>query len=195
MQTSDGVVSIHGKEYLTVARRVHDFREKHPDYSITSKLISSDDNVIVRATIKDAHGRVLATGLAEEARGSTQINRTSALENAETSAVGRCLAFLGMGGTEIASADEVANAIANQSPDLLVEHNKVLRDCFLSVVGIKRHIENKEWDALAEVWEELSDDEKTALWIAPSKGGIFSTEERTALKCDEFNQSRKARKE
>ena len=65
------------------------------------------------------------------------INKTSALENAETSAVGRALAFLGFAGTEIASADEVANAIKQQNfkPDNVVkpleveEENMITAEC------------------------------------------------------------------
>jgi hypothetical protein len=58
---------------------------------------------------------VIATGLAEEKRTSSQINRTSALENCETSAIGRALAAFGLGGSEYASANEVQNAIHQQS--------------------------------------------------------------------------------
>ena len=54
---------------------------------------------------------IVATGHAEEYRDSSKINKTSALENAETSAIGRALASFGLGGTEFASADEVARAI------------------------------------------------------------------------------------
>ena len=68
----------------------------------------------MKATISDEQGRVRATGHAEEVRASSQINKTSALENAETSAIGRALAALGYAGTEFASADEVAQAITQQ---------------------------------------------------------------------------------
>jgi hypothetical protein len=65
----------------------------------------------------EAEGRtfVLATGYAEERRDSTTINKTSALENCETSAIGRALAAYGYAGTEYASADEVAQAVRQQS--------------------------------------------------------------------------------
>ena len=60
-------------------------------------------------------GRVLANGLAEEFKGSTFINKTSYVENCETSAWGRALGNLGIGlETSVASADEMQNAIANQ---------------------------------------------------------------------------------
>ena len=112
-----GVVNIRGKEYQTVALRVQKFREAHPNWSLTSEVLFRDaDCVVIKSIIADETGRVLATGHAEEFRNSSQINGTSALENAETSAHGRCLAALGLGGTEFASANEVQNAIHQQSP-------------------------------------------------------------------------------
>lgn len=109
----DGKVNIHGKEYLTVAYRINKFREDHKSHCITTDIYSSGDKlVVVKATIIDHGDRVVATGFAEEDRTKGTINKTSALENCETSAVGRALAFFGYAGTEIASADEVANANA-----------------------------------------------------------------------------------
>lgn len=116
MATKDtGIVNIHGKEYQTVAKRVGDFRTAFPFYTLETIIVERNaDEVVMRAMISDDQGRLLATGYAEEKRTSSQINRTSALENAETSAIGRALAAFGMGGTEYASADEVANAITQQ---------------------------------------------------------------------------------
>jgi len=115
-QEQTGIVMIHGREYQTVALRVRKFREQHPDWSLTSEIIQRDDMIVVmRSSIADPAGRVLATGHAEEVRSASQINETSALENCETSAHGRALAALGFGGSEFASADEVANAIHQQA--------------------------------------------------------------------------------
>lgn len=112
-----GIVNIRGKEYQTVALRVQKFREAHPSWSLTSEVLFRDaDCVVMKSIIADETGRVLATGHAEEYRKSSQINGTSALENAETSAHGRSLAALGIGGTEFASANEVQNAIQQQAP-------------------------------------------------------------------------------
>ena len=111
-----GIVNIRGKEYQTVALRVQKFREAHPNWSLTSEVLFRDsDCVVMKSIIADETGRVLATGHAEEYRKASQINGTSALENAETSAHGRSLAALGIGGTEFASANEVQNAIHQQS--------------------------------------------------------------------------------
>lgn len=112
-----GVVNIHGKDYKTVAKRVDEFRKEHKtDFSIITSLISLDEKtVVMKAEILDKERNVIATGYAEENRTASQINRTSALENCETSAIGRALANFGLGGGEYASADEVANAINQQT--------------------------------------------------------------------------------
>ena len=195
-----GTVKIHGKEYKTVALRIQEFREKHPDFAIQTELVEANDMlVIVKATIACA-GQVIATGYAEEVRTASKINRTSALENAETSAVGRALAFFGLGGSEIASADEVANAITQQSSqaskedmEKLIAHNEAWRNNSGSIYFIKEYINMDEpkWDNVAEAWGEISNEDKQALWLAPSKGGVFTTAERAALKSDEFNAARK----
>lgn len=112
MKNETGVVSIRGKSYQTVALRVHNFREVYPDHSLTTEILHRDlDCVVMRAVIADPAGRVMATGHAEEYRKASDINRTSAVENCETSAIGRALAAFGLGGTEFASADEVARAV------------------------------------------------------------------------------------
>lgn len=197
-----GTVKIHGKEYKTVALRIQEFREKHPGHTILTELVEANDTlVIVKATIS-WEGVVIATGYAEEVRTASKINRTSALENAETSAVGRALAFFGLGGSEIASADEVANAIqqqnnqaSNEEMERLIAHNEAWRNNEHSIYFIKEYIGDpmkpSDWENVAEAWGEISNEDKQALWLAPSKGGVFTTAERAALKSDEFNAARK----
>lgn len=105
---------IHGKEYKTVAERLQDFLEhaQNPRIKTRVKLLE-DGSCLAFASIKCDSGS--ATGHAMEKESSSFINKTSYVEVAETSAVGRALAFLGFAGVEIASADEVVNAMNNQS--------------------------------------------------------------------------------
>jgi len=113
----EGVVKIGNKEYHTVAKRVNYFRKskKFEGYClITSVKVMDDIKVIVLCEILDDKDRIVATGHAEEFRAAGKVNRTSALENCETSAIGRALAGLGIGGTEFASANEVQSAIQQQ---------------------------------------------------------------------------------
>jgi len=119
-------VNIKGKEYVEVNERLRYFRSTYPNFSLTSEVLEKTDNsILVLASIINEDGRVVANGLAEEEKGSTFINKTSYVENCETSAWGRALANFGIGlDTSVASADEVQNAIANQEPkEVLMELN------------------------------------------------------------------------
>lgn len=115
MKADTGIVNIHGKAYETVALRVKKFRESNPKFTLQTEVLHRDAEIVVmKASILDETGRLIATGHSEEKRAASTINKTSALENAETSAIGRALAAFGLGGTEFATADEVANAISQQ---------------------------------------------------------------------------------
>lgn len=113
--TRPGFSLIKGKEYENVASRLQRYVQDFPEHAVTTKIVRcNEQQVIMRAEIHNEGGRLIATGHAEEKWGSSQINGTSALENGETSAIGRALATRGYGGTEFASANEVANAIHQQ---------------------------------------------------------------------------------
>lgn len=116
LQTANGKMDFRGKSYATVAMRVELMR-KHLglDISLTSEIIQIDEQrVIIKAVASHADGRVLATGIAEEMRSGKGVNSTSAVENCETSAWGRCLANLGLGGGEMCSGDELVAALNQQ---------------------------------------------------------------------------------
>ena len=107
---------IKGKEYAEVNQRIKAFRMVFPFGSIETDMISNENGVcIFRASVYDSEDRLLATGTAYEKENSTFINKTSYIENCETSAVGRALGMAGFGiDTSVASAEEVQNAINNQ---------------------------------------------------------------------------------
>lgn len=127
---------IKGKDYAEVNQRVKAFRMVYPQGTIKTEMISKENGVcIFKAEVLDQDTKVLATGTAYEKENSTFINKTSYIENCETSAVGRALGMCGFGiDTSIASAEEVQNAMANQKKketktinfrDRLVEYCKV----------------------------------------------------------------------
>lgn len=110
--------NIKGKNYITVNQRVLAFRELYPNGRITTEIVKlapesngAGNTVIVKAFIYDGEA-LIATGHAFENPGkNTNINKFSALENCETSAVGRALGFLGIGATDsIASLEEIQGA-------------------------------------------------------------------------------------
>ena len=198
--SNTGIVNIRGKEYKTVAKRVADFRA-NPDYDgyqLITEIIDAGENVLVKASVLSVDGTIVATGHAEEVRGSSNINATSALENAETSAVGRCLAFTDgdLAGTEIASGDEVVNAISQQAVQDAVNkhlrHMQAVKDNFESVYAIKSALSAQEYGYAVEAYYELSEEDQIALALAPTKGGIWSVEEYKVFKSNEWSAARKA---
>jgi len=113
-------IDIKGNPYVEVSERQRVFRE-NPRYSgyklITEIFELTDERVVMQAKVLDQFGQVVATGTAYEEKGSNFINKTSFIENCETSAWGRALANLGIGITSfIRSADEHLNAENNQEP-------------------------------------------------------------------------------
>jgi hypothetical protein len=72
-----------------------------------------------------------------------------------------------------------------------MDHNEALQRNYASVYFIKEHLALRAWEAVAEAWGEITNEDKKALWVAPSKGGIFTTAERGDLKSNEFNEARK----
>ena len=110
--------NIKGKQYVEVNERIKYFRtaKEYAGWTLTSELVSLEpDSCVVRTGIRNAENALVATGFAQEDRTSSHINKTSYVENCETSAWGRALANLGIGiDTSIASSDEVAMAIAKQ---------------------------------------------------------------------------------
>lgn len=109
-------IPIHNKDYAQVQERVKAFRSLCIGGQIVTEILSLEDGICtMKATILDDTGKILATGHAQEKQADGHINKTSFIENCETSAVGRALANCGFGiDTAIASAEEVQNAIATQ---------------------------------------------------------------------------------
>ena len=107
---------IKGKDYAEVNQRIKAFRMVYPQGTIQTQLVSNENGVCVfRASVHSEDGILLGTGTAYEKENSTFINKTSYIENCETSAVGRALGMAGFGiDVSVASAEEVQNAINNQ---------------------------------------------------------------------------------
>lgn len=138
-------LDVKGKPYAQVNERIKAFRMLYPEGTIETEMLSNEDGVCVfKASIyipeyeeiAKSEGirvvnnkRLLGTGTAYERENSTFINKTSYIENCETSAVGRALAMCGIGiDTSIASAEEVQNAINNQNEktDLLLKIKELM---------------------------------------------------------------------
>ena len=122
-------VDIKGKMYKTVAERIVELNSNtNGNYSMHTEILNDNvhEYVLMKATLtlpvefgpteETSEAFHCFTGHAYEVQGAGFINKTSHVENAETSAIGRALASAGyVGGTEFASADEVANAVKQQA--------------------------------------------------------------------------------
>ena len=115
-------VKIKGKDYVEVSERLKEFRsnEKYKGYSLTTEIVSLEKGTcVMRAIITSEKGVLVATGTAYEKEDSTFINKTSYIENCETSAWGRALGNLGIGiDIGIASADEINKSETKILPEI-----------------------------------------------------------------------------
>ena len=159
----------HGKEYVQVDERIRYLRENYPNASLLSEMISNENGVCVFKTSLVIDDKVVAVGHAYEKEGSTFINKTSYIENAETSSWGRCLANYGIGIMQgVASADEVANAIKQQEEieTKIGQYLATISECIgesdgVGAVELWREIKN---DIISNgVWKSLGTQEKIFL--------------------------------
>ena len=134
--------NIKGKNYVEVNQRILYFRsneEKYPNGKILTSIESMENGVcVIRAEVYVGN-ELVATGHAYEKEGSTFINKTSYLENCETSAIGRALGILGIGiDTSIASSEEVQNAIKQQedkAPTELARRTEMQKATILDLIN------------------------------------------------------------
>lgn len=136
-------IPLKGKNYAMVVERVKAFRTMVPDGCIETDILSMENGIVtMKAKVYDENGKLLATGLAQEKETSSYVNKTSYIENCETSAVGRALGMLGIGiDDSMASAEELVNAIKNQDDkksrtddivstnDKLTAHDRIVLFC------------------------------------------------------------------
>ena len=127
---------IKGKEYAEVNQRIKAFRMVYPKGSLPTEIISLENGIVImKCTVKDEEGNILSTGTAYEKENSSFINKTSYIENCETSAVGRALGMAGFGiDTSVRSAEEVENAQLQQ-----IAENNITK---VKVEALKKAIEN-----------------------------------------------------
>ena len=117
---------IKGKEYAEVNQRIKAFRMVYPTGTIETEMISNENGVCIFQATVGIENIILGTGTAYEKENSSFINKTSYIENCETSAIGRALGMAGFGiDTSVASFEEVANAIQQQEEDKTISSTQV----------------------------------------------------------------------
>lgn len=115
-------------DYVQVNERIEKFYEKYPNGSIQTEMLHLAEGVVVfkAYAYREPGDERPCTGHAYEKEGSSFINKTSFIENCETSAVGRALAMMGFEiKKSIASQEEVANARLQQEMDQPIGKDKL----------------------------------------------------------------------
>ncbi len=139
---NDLTVNIHGKKYVTVASRIAIAR-KHfgTRIALQTNIEENTERRVVMRTQVFVDGELVSVGTAEEFRGTSNINRTSALENCETSSVGRALGLLGLTNDAIASAEEmqqVQNVEGNRSQNI----STISASAVINIDELKKRFDN-----------------------------------------------------
>ena len=170
-------IEFEDKQYTEVNQRIKAFRMLYPLGFIITDLISNENGVcIIKATVgfynEKGEKHILGTGIAYEKEGSTSINKTSYIENCETSATGRALGMCGFGiDTSVASAEEVKTAVANQelekpiTADQLkdleerIQKDNIPVDYICSLYGRKKlkDFNRRAYNHATEGWETLKE--------------------------------------
>ena len=142
-------VNIKGKKYSTVNERHKHLLQYFPEARFNEEILFHDaDRVIVKTELYIGDV-IYSVGTAEEFRNSSFINKTSALENCSSSALGRCLAAFGLSGSEYASAEELVNALNNQNTNTQSTTKKVsIED------EIKKQTTETKFTALYSNWKK-----------------------------------------
>lgn len=145
---------IKGKDYIEVNQRIKGFKMLYPEGFIHTQLVSMADGICVMTAevgyYENGEKRIIGTGTAYEKESSTFINKTSYVENCETSAVGRALGMAGIGiDTSVASAEEVTNAINNQEQIKEAEKQEKIRKEKIKDVHVKALESKCENDGVA----------------------------------------------
>ena len=166
--------NIKGKEYVQVNERVKAFRKVYPTGFIISTMKSNENGVCVFEAevgfyVYDGGERrmhILGNGTAFEVQNASYINKTSYLENCETSAIGRALGFAGFGlDVAIASAEEVINAVEQQARTATISEQEavlleaICKDCNINVNALLKQYKVKKLNHLtAEQYAKINAD-------------------------------------
>jgi hypothetical protein len=172
------------KKYQMVAERLPVFWKKYPDHVINTRVEHvSQHGLIIRAEIID-DGVVVSTG--HSTAPFTPNDKQG--EKCESVAVGRALAFLceDLMGSEIASADEIekwqSGATEKEVMQKYVRHADAFKKNWDSIVFIKQALAEDKLSAALEAYNEISEDDRIALRMAPTKGAVWTIEDTKKMK-------------
>ena len=103
------------------------------------------------------------------------------------------LAACDFGGDQVASANEVGDAVISQAKqevaEFFIAHNAKIIEHLDSLSAVKLGIVENDLASASGAWHDIPQDDQRILWVAPSKGGIFTTKEREIIKSCEFRKA------
>jgi len=177
-------IKIHNQDYAMVVTRIHSFVQQHANGQILTEIVKDEDGVVVFKAHAVIDGIIRGTGHAMEREGSNNINKTSHYECAETSAIGRALAMIGlMPSGAIASYEEVENAKLQQSK--IKEHELTMTSASAYISqALQSAIDSDDEEGILEVLADFKGNTplKTAVWKTLSaEQGEFMTERAKGL--------------
>lgn len=195
-----GQLRLGEKWYATVPSRVAAFRndERYKEWSMVTKVTHGKVSILAETEIADGTGRVISNGHSEKPWRDGRATSKEGVERTETASIGRALASLGfLADAGMATVEEVWDAVIEERDDLKdkLEAAEKHRDRLLqmidamsrnlsSIAAVRKHIQREQWEQMVEAYFEISDDDRIALNVAPTKGGWLTTEERSILKDD-----------
>ena len=159
-----------------------------------------DCGLAYRWTVEDTKDEIRVTCVITHIEGHSEKNTISAgLDDSgaknEIQQRGSTISYLqrytliGALGISSANDDDDGQSSGAYNIDKLMRHNTAVRENYHSLYVIKEALSTNDLNVAAEAFCEMDRETKDALWVAPTKGGIFTTKEREILKSHEFGQA------
>lgn len=148
------------------------------------------DAIGVRCIVSHVSGHSEATAMRAPSDASGNKNAIQAIGSTTT----YLMRYTLIAAFGLTTADEDNDGATNSDLPLLtlLKHNEVVRNNMEVILCIKQALAENDYQEVAMYFDGMKEEDRNALWVAPSKGGIFTTAERAAIKSDEFNTARNA---
>lgn len=176
VQQTGGLIKKHGFSYMT---------------STEMKVTENGSLVCATVIVTHENGHSESTSFCVPVDTESYMNNQQQVKSANTFAMR--VAFQNAFGIMTADEDDDAIQAGGQGPSALeiyrraAEHAQAVRDHWDSVASIRSALAVEDYERAAEAYAELEREEIMKLWLAPTKGGIFTTEERATMKSDAFS--------
>ena len=164
--------------------------------TISDDIVEVGGRVYVKATVSlsSGSGNVSTTAFARES--DTKKGMDESQITGATSSYARKYALNGLFCIDDTKDSDATNQhdqpsvsavlSGSQQPTAHNEYDELVDKLYNSIQAIKTGIEINDLVMAKEAWDELTDEEKEGIWKAPSKGGVFTTQERSVMKSTEF---------